>query len=64
MVIQKKPLEGIINIITNLSGVAWKQIVHVPIRRTGGATKGLREVVLFPEPTRKANFDVILHGAP
>ena len=45
MVIQKKPLEGIINIITNLTGVAWKQIEPIAESVSDDKGKGFERII-------------------
>ena len=45
MVIQKKPLEGIINIITNLTGVAWKQIEPIAESVSDDKDKGFERII-------------------
>ena len=45
MVIQKKPLEEIINIITNLTGIAWKQIEPIAEAISDGKDKGFEKII-------------------
>ena len=45
MVIQKKPLEGVINIVTNLTGIAWKQIEPIAESISDDKDKGFERLI-------------------
>ena len=45
MVIQKKPLEGVINIVTNLTGIAWKQIEPIAESISDDKDKGFNRLI-------------------